>query len=168
MADILTIAQARAALDWKPNQNVDRDGELTSDYIPAVTRTIESRCGRMLDRRESWRTDDSSPITTPWTTATIKAVTVAGVKLTGWSFAAGVLTITDAAYTAGDEVTITAGGLPTPADVLLVARRILKRAWNADHQGTAVQRQGQPQSKVMLSADDEATLEPYWQMGGFA
>ena len=65
MADILTLAEARAALRWKPNQLQNEDPELIATYIPAVTETITAWCGRMEDRTETWVTDDASPITTP-------------------------------------------------------------------------------------------------------
>lgn len=166
---MLTLAQARSALDWKDGQNYDRQDDLTQVYIPAITQAIEDRCGRMADRRETWSTDDPSPIATPWTVATIKRVTVAGRLIAGWTFTAGVLTITDPAYTPGVEVTVTAAGLPVPPIVTLVARRVLKRAWNADRQGVGTGRQqGQAAPKVTLTDDDLANLEPYLRIGAFA
>ena len=65
MADILTLAQARAGLNWPPGKYVERDVELLEIYIPAVTEHIEAWCGRMEDRVEIWRSDNPSPITTP-------------------------------------------------------------------------------------------------------
>jgi hypothetical protein len=170
MADLLTLAQARNALDWKSGQNPDRDAELADDYLPAVTSLIERRCGRMADRRETWTSDDPSPITTPWPSATIKSVTAGTARLTSWTFSAGVLTITDPAYTPGSLVTVVAGGLPVPPDVLLVARRVLKRAWNADRQGVGQGgRSGAAQTpRVTLTEDDLTTLNPYLLIGGFA
>ena len=169
MADILTLAQARSALGWKAASHTSDEAELTALYIPAVTQAIENVCGRMADRRESWRTDDVAPLTTPWAAATIKAVTVGSYKLAGWTFTAPTLTITDSYYTAGDEVTVVAGGLPTPATILLVARRVLASTWNADHQGTGGARpDGSASVTVALSPRDFDELEPYRIVGGFA
>lgn len=175
MADILTLAQARAALNWPASQYHDRDAELAALYLPAATAVVESVCGRMVDRRESWRTDAPSPITTPWPTATIRRVSLGQRDITGWSFASGVLTITDPAYTAGDEVTVTATGLPTPAPVLIAAGIILAQMWNADHQG-------RPQGGSVIRGEAtetvpvgfavprraEALMAPYAVPGGFA
>lgn len=170
MADILTLAQARAALGWPDASHTADDAELSTLYIPAVTQAVEHVCGRMVDRRESWRTDDTAPLTTPWAVATIKAVSVGDYKLpvTGWSFSAPTLTITDSYYTAGDVVTVIAGGLPTPAGITLVARRVLAAKWNADHQGTGGARPDSTASiTVALSAQDMQDLDPWRIVGGF-
>ncbi len=166
MADILDIDQARDALGWKDQQNRDRDTELTTYYLPAVTEAIENECGRMVDRRDTWRTDNPSPITTPWDgTADVRMVRINGTLATSsdWSFTDGVLTITAGWYTAGDEVTVTAADVPTPATATMVARRVLRRAYNADHQGNGTQgnRPNQPQPKIVLSEDDRLALWPY-------
>lgn len=137
MADILTLAQARAALNWAEGQNINRDGELEDVYIPTVTETIEAWCGRMADRRETWRSDDPSPLTTPWMGATIKSVSVNSSPITGYSYVSGVLTITDPAYSSGDVVTVVAAGLPIPATIIRAGGIILAHLWNADKQGRA-------------------------------
>lgn len=169
MADILTLSQARLGLGWPPGSHPADDADLVATYIPAVTQIIESpaACGRMLDRLESWRTDAASPITTPWTTGTIKrVVSASGVSLT-FTGTATTVTITDSRYTAGDTVTITAGGLPTPCPVIVVARRVLARMWNADHQGSGSdQRPGGNPTK--LTDVDLAELGVYLLVGGFA
>lgn len=137
MADILTLAQARAALNWSDGANVNREAELVARYIPLATEAVEDICGRMADRVELWETDGPSPITTPWPTGTIKSVTVGATGLTGFSFVAGVLTITDPAYTAGATIAVRATNLPTPAKVTEAAGIILAHLWNADKQGRA-------------------------------
>ena len=173
MADILTLAQARAGLNWDPAKNLDRNAELAEDYIPTVTEHIEAWCGRMEDRTEVWRTDSPSPITTPWPSATIKAVRVGDVALTDWSFAAGVLTITDPSYTSGDQVKITAGGLPVPKSVIEAAKIILAHLWNSSAQGRGTgsgvrsEQEAIPATFVMPRRA-EALLNPYRHFGGFA
>lgn len=170
MADILTLAQARSALGWSAGSHTADEADLTATYIPAVTQIIEApaMCGRMVDRRESWRTDAASPITTPWATGAIKYVMSAdGVALT-FSGTVSTVTVTDALYTAGDEVTITAGGLPTPTPVVIVAKRILSRLWNADHQGTGGARPDGTASPTDLTEEDLLLLQPYRTLGGFA
>ena len=175
MADILTLDQARAGLGWKPHDRAERNTELVAEYIPAVTETVEAWCGRMADRREAWRTDDPSPITLPWPAeAVVRYVEVREERLTDWSVVAGVLTITDHRYTAGDVVKVTASGLPTPAAVIKAAQIILAQLWNADHQGrpvngTAVRPEGgSVPVGVAIPARAEMLLNPYWHFGGFA
>jgi hypothetical protein len=175
MAEILTLDQARAGLGWKPHDRAERNTELAAEYIPAVTETVEARCGRMADRREVWRTDDPSPITLPWPAeAVVRYVEVNEERLTDWSVVAGVLTITDHRYTAGDVVKVTASGLPTPAAVIKAAQIILAQLWNADHQGrpvngTAVRPEGgSVPVGVAIPARAEMLLNPYWHFGGFA
>lgn len=172
MADMLTLAQARSALGWKAGTLTENDADLTALYIPAVTRAIEKKCGRMVDRRESWSTDDASPLTTPWSSATIKSVSINGRVTTGYTFVAPTLTITDSGYVAGDEVVVIAGGLPTPTELVLVARRVLRRTWNADHtqEGGSGARgqQGTPPARVVLTADDMSDMVDYRWIGGFA
>lgn len=172
MVDILTLAQARAALNWAEGQYIDRDGELEDTYIPTVTETIEAWCGRMADRRETWRSDDPSPLTTPWVDATIKSVSVNSSPITGYSYASGVLTIADPAYRSGDVVTVVATGLPIPATIIRAAGIVLAHLWNADKQGRA------GGSEVRGEASDptprgfaiprraEQLLEPYRIIGG--
>lgn len=172
MTDLLTLAEARTALGWKPGTMTENDADLSALYIPAVTRAIEKRCGRMADRRESWRTDDPSPLTTPWSAATVKSVAINGETTTGYTFSAPTLTITDADYVSGDEVTVIVGGLPTPSEVYLVARRVLRRTWNADHPQTggnnARQQPATPAARAVLTAEDLADLADYVQLGSFA
>lgn len=172
MADILTPAQARAALNWAEGQHIDRDSELQGVYIPTVTEVIEAWCGRMADRRETWRSDDPSPLATPWPSVTIKSVSVNSSPITGYTYMGGVLTITDPAYSSGDVVTVVAAGLPTPATVIRAAGIILAHMWNADKQGRA------GGSEVRGEAADptprgfaiprraEQLLEPYRIIGG--
>lgn len=109
MADVLTLAQARDALGWRPGQNLERDPELSALYIPAVSAAFEAE------------------------------------------------------FTVPAEV---------PPLVVLVAGRVLKRAWNADHQGTSAAggRQGQPQpaAKDLITDGDRATLWHLRTLGGFA
>ena len=137
MADILTLDQARSALGWPEGANPNREPELIARYIPLATETVEDVRGRMADRVETWVTDSPSPITTPWPTGTIKSVTMGAAKLTAYSMAAGVLTITDPAYTPGARIAITASGLPVPAKVTEAAGIILAHLWNAAKQGRA-------------------------------
>lgn len=171
MSDILTLAQARAALGWPDALHMEKNAEISDQYIPLVTENVEAWCGRMVDRTEKWVTDASSPITTPWASATIKAVHVGDVELTDWSFVAGVLTITDAQYTDGDEVTVVAGNLPVPASVVKAAQIILAHLWNADHQGVGASSGTRTAGTVPVSfampARAEALLNPYWHFGGF-
>ena len=174
MADILTLAEARAALGWTPNQHQADDADLEATYIPAVTETIEAWCGRMEDRTETWRTDAASPVTPPWPdTAVIKSVYVDETKLTTYDFTAGVLTISDPSYAAGDKVKITAGNLPVPRAVVEAARIILVQLWNASHQGGDRDRPdpAEPRSVpigVAIPRRAEVLLNPYWHFGGFA
>lgn len=49
MADILTLAEARAALNWAEGQNINRDGELEDVYIPTVTSMVIAHCGTLSD-----------------------------------------------------------------------------------------------------------------------
>jgi len=172
VADILTLAQARAALNWKADQNLDRDTELTDLYIPTVTETVTAWCGRMEDRTETWWTDSATPITTPWTSATIKAVWVGDVKLTVWDYTAGVLTVADPSYTVGDKVKVVAGSLPVPAAVVKAAQIILAHLWNADVQGrSASSVRGENEAipaGFAMPRRAEALLNPYWHFGGFA
>lgn len=174
MADILTLAQARAALRWAPNQHQTDEAALLDTYIPAVTETIEAWCGRMEDRTEVWRTSASSPITTPWPdTAVIKSVHVGDTKLETWAFGASVLTISDSGYTDGDEVKITAGSLPVPRSVVMAAGIILEQLWNADHQGYSADTRPDPSEPktvpigVAIPRRAEVLLNPYWHHGGF-
>lgn len=171
MADILTLAQARAALGWAEGKNPDRNAELEAVYIPATTETVEAWCGRMDDRTETWVTDAASPITTPWPAATIKAVYAGDVKLSTYSFAAGVLTVPDPSYAVGDRVKVVAGGLPVPRAVVLAAQIILAQIWNAAHQGQASGSvRGEPDSipsTFVMPRRAEALLNPYWHFGGF-
>jgi hypothetical protein len=172
MADILTLPEARAALGWGSSQHQGDDADLTATYIPAVTQIVESACGRLLDRRESWTTDNASPIATPWPVATIKSVTLGCETTTDYTFVAPTLTITDATYTAGDEVTVVAGGLPTPKPVIAAARIILVQMWNADHQGAGSDvRPDQTEYTPVgfaIPRRAEALLQPYRLAGGFA
>ncbi len=135
MADILTLAQARAALNWPAGANANRDAELAARYIPLATEVVEDICGRMADRVESWETDAASPITTPWSTGTIKSVKLGATKLTGYSAAGGILTITDPAYSTGAKIVVTATDLPVPAKVAEAAGIVLAHLWNAAKQG---------------------------------
>lgn len=138
MADILDIDQARAALGWAAERNRDRDAELLALYIPAVTQIVETALRRRwIDYTETWSTSGASPITTPWPSAVVASVKGGSVTLTGWSFVAGVLTISDTKYIAGSLVTIVAGSLPVASPVILAAGIILAQLWNADHQGRA-------------------------------
>ncbi len=172
--DILTLDQARDALGWAADRNPERDAELLSLYIPGVTETVVGICGRMEDRRDSWSSDDPSPLTTPWPTATIKSVTVGSTAITGFTFAAGVLTITDPAYTSGDMTTVVAGGLPTPASVIEAAGIILAHRWNASKQGraggSAVRGEAAESTPIgyAMPRRAEQLLEPYRTVWGFA
>lgn len=175
MADILTLDQARAGLGWRPGERRERDPELVAEYIPAVTETVEAWCGRMADRRETWRTDDPSPITLPWPVeAVVRYVERDGVRLDDWSVTSGVLAITDHRYTAGDTVKVTASGLPIPAAVTKAAQIILAQLWNADHQGRPVNGSavrpegGSVPVGVAIPSRAETLLNPYWHFGGFA
>ena len=175
MAEILTLAQARSALGWKDGQNPDRDDELSAVYIPATTQVMESLVlrRRWADYTETWTTSAASPITTPWTTATL-AVKTGTTTLTGWTFVAGVLTITDPAYTAGAELTITAAALPVAAPVILSARIVLAQLWNADKQGLAsgsvVRSEPGASTPVgfAIPARAKQLAAPYADLGGFA
>ena len=58
---------------------------------------------------------------------------------------------------------------PVPAAVALVARRMLNRLWNADHQGTGGQRpDGTASAPGQLTAEDLLLIGPYRLLGGFA
>ena len=167
MAEILTLDRARSALNWQPGQNPDREAELVADYIPTVNDYIEQWCGRMEDRTEWWFTTGPSPITTPWPVGTVKSVSASGCPLTGWTFAAPVLTVTDA-YSG--ELLVIATDLPTPAPVILAAKIILAQLWNADKQGRASgsQTRTEPTSSGYAIPNRAATLlEPY-MLPGFA
>lgn len=173
MADILTLAQARTALGWKEGQNLDRDADLEDIYIPTVTSVIESFCGRMADRTETWWTTTASPLTTPWTAGTISSVVVVdGATLATWGYTGGVLTISDPAYRTGDRVKVTVSGLPTPPAVVKAGQIILAHLWNADNQGRSPssvrgENEAIPVGFVMPRRA-EALLNPYWHFGGFA
>lgn len=171
--DILTLDQARAALGWVEGANADRNQELLDIDIPSATEAVESICGRMEDRRDTWSSDDPSPLATPWPVATIKSVTVGSTAITGYTFVAGVLTITDPAYTAGAQVTVVAGGLPTPASVTQAAGIILAHLWNARRQGRAggsAVRGEVPDAPTgfAIPRRAEQLLEPYRTVWGFA
>lgn len=172
MAPILTLAQARDALNWGDGRYPERDAQLLAEDIPNVTQIITDWCGRMEDRREKWMTDDTSPIETPWPVATIKSVTVRGIRITGCVFAAGILTIADPSYRAGDEVTVIAGGLPVPAPVIEAAGIILAHLWNAKRQGRAggSEMRGEAADPTprgfAMPRRAEQLLEPYRIIGG--
>lgn len=173
MAQILTLDQARAALGWAEGANANRNQELLDIDIPSATEAVESICGRMEDRRDTWSSDDPSPLTTPWPVATIKSVTVGSTAITGYTFVAGVLTITDPAYTAGAQVTVVAGGLPTPASVTQAAGIILAHLWNARRQGraggSAVRGEvADAPTGFAIPRRAEQLLEPYRTVWGFA
>ncbi len=169
---ILTLEQARSALNWKTGQNPDRDEELVAVYIPATDNIIEGWCGRMEDREEWWITHRESPITTPWPTGTIRRVQLRnGQVLTGWSALSGVLTVTDAAYVPGVDLLVIATDLPTPAAVTLAAKIILAQLWNADRQGRASGSARGEASEVVpigfaVPRRAEALLRPYWLPAG--
>lgn len=176
MAEILTLAQARSALGWKDGQNPDRNDELSAVYIPATTQVMESLVlrRRWADYTETWTTVTASPVTTPWVTATL-TVKTGTTTLTGWTFVAGVLTITDPAYTAGAELTITAAVLPVAAPVVLSARIVLAQLWNSDKQGlvasgSAVRSEPGASTPVGFAVPARAMqlAAPYADLGGFA
>ena len=86
---------------------------------------------------------------------------------------AGVLTITDPAYTAGAQVTVVAGGLPTPASVTQAAGIILAHLWNARRQGraggSAVRGEvADAPTGFAIPRRAEQLLEPYRTVWGFA
>lgn len=55
-----------------------------------------------------------------------------------------------------------------PQSVVIVAKRILSRLWNYDHQGTGGARPDGTASPTDLSEEDLLLLQPYRTMGGFA
>ena len=58
---------------------------------------------------------------------------------------------------------------PTPAVVRILARRILARLWNADHQGTGGERpSGTPASPARFTDEDLLMAAPWLTLGGFA
>lgn len=144
MADILTLPQAREALGWKDDQNVDRDELLEDRYIPAVTRIVERMCGRMEDRTETWVTDAAASVTTPWTSGTVREVRSVRTRyarstaLSGYTYTYTLGALTFANVPSG-RVEVTVGNLPTPPDVILAAGIILAHLWNADKQGMSSQ-----------------------------
>lgn len=174
MADILTLAEARAALGWSEGQHLDRDADLTADWLPLITELIESPrvCGKIADRVEHWRTTRTAPLTTPWAAGTVTEVWLNGTKILGWMWTAPTLTITEAGYVAGDEVTVFCTDLTTPRRVKLAAKVTLKSVYNAHTQGTATDTRPQ----VPDTADPDVLLPPlawkltvdYRRHGGFA
>jgi hypothetical protein len=105
---------------WVEGANADRNQELLDIDIPSATEVVESICGRMEDRRDTWSSDDPSPLTTPWPVATIKSVTVGSTAITGYTFVAGVLTITDAPTVKAFPVCVVRVFEPVPMAVLVV------------------------------------------------
>lgn len=179
MADLLTLDQARTALGWAPGTHSDQDADLKAIWIPMVTEAIESPkvCGRMSERRESFRTVRSSPITTPWATgAVVFEVWRNGATVNSdyWSFSDPTLTITDPSYEDGDEITAWAYNLPTPSSVTAAAQATLKSAWNQLNQGSGSG--SRPQPDAGMEGDPSALipplawrlLSPYRTVGGFA
>lgn len=56
-----------------------------------------------------------------------------------------------------------------PRTVVIVAKRLIARLWNADHQGTGGERPGgTPAAPAQLTDEDLRMMAPYRTMGGFA
>lgn len=49
MADVLTLAQAREALNWDMGRNPERNDVLLASYIPTVTTMVTALCGELPD-----------------------------------------------------------------------------------------------------------------------
>lgn len=174
MTDILTLAQARAALGWRAGVNTEHDAELVSLYLPANTAEVLHVLGvrRIEDREETLYSRAASPITTPWSAATVVAVRINGYLVTsGYSFAAPTLTIT-AGYTAlTDEVAITVKGITTPERIIMAAGLLLKASWQPEKQGgrpTVAPTPDAAVSPASLRSRALRMLDPYRRMDGFA
>lgn len=182
MTDILTLAQARAALGWSLGQYTDRDADLTAVYIPLVTELIESPrvVGPLATRTESWAGYGDSPLTTPYATVgtTVRRVwvyvgaTLALVDSDDWSWTLPALTITDSRYDPDLGAVVEFTSLPTPQRVVMAAKVTLKSVWNQFEQGTGTE----TRVTVPATADPDVLLPPLaWKLtaglrpsGGFA
>ena len=148
MADILTLGEARAALNI-PSTDSSNDSELLTVYVPAVTSIVEDVVGPVVTRAATYTTDgQTSMIVLPGgNVQSITTVTVNGVTLAASGYAVdlneGAIYSASGAfawawnypvvvtYVAG----IAANTAAVPAAIKLAARLILASLWQSDQQG---------------------------------
>lgn len=147
MVDILTLADARAALRL-PATDTSNDADLTATYLPAVTSIVEDLAGPQLTQTKTWTTDGGrTTILLPTAVQSVTSVTETGVVLVAGvdyttNLKAGIITRgstqTPYVFLPGQQnivITYVAGTGTIPANVKLAARIILRHLWQVDQQG---------------------------------
>lgn len=146
MADILTLADARAALRL-PAADTSNDADLTATYIPAVTPIVEDMVGpQTVHNGLTWTADGGSrTVVLPTAVTAVTQVVESDQVLTTDDFVVdlvnGILTrgstLAPALWAPGVQnivVTYNAG-TAAPKNVVLAARIILAHLWQSDQQG---------------------------------
>jgi hypothetical protein len=151
VADILTIADARAALRL-PAADTTPNADLTATYIPAVTTIVEDIAGPQTAHAGlTWTADGGVPsILLPTAATAVTSVVENGVTLTAVSdytvdLVAGIVhrgsyLVPFLFFNGVQNITITYdAAVTTPKNVVLAARIILAHLWQADQQGARPQ-----------------------------
>jgi len=187
MADILTLAEARAALRLTATDTT-HDGDLSTYYIPAVTPVVEDLTGPIMPVTGlTWTVDGGrvsillpSTISAVTSVAESARVLVANVDYT--------VNLRSATVTRGSMqqpyiflpgqqnivITYDVGNAVIPPNVKLAARIILRQLWQADQQGYRPTF-GAPDSDTVTTPSGFAIpkrafelLQPTRNMPGFA
>lgn len=151
MAEILTLAEARAAIRL-PANDTSKDVDITDTYIPATTAVVEDLIGPVMQATHTYLADGGTPaVVLPVTNVvSITSVVDAGTTLTTADYtanlAAGIVyrgaPTAPTYYLNGRgtvSITYVAGAYTdpalVPANIKLAARIILAHLWQADQQG---------------------------------
>ena len=186
MADILTLADARAALRLAAS-DTSNDADLTTTYIPAVTPMVEDLTGPLLSQTGLTRSFDGGKplISLPSAVTAVTTVTESNVTLTQGTdyivnLRSGVVQrgtmIQPYPFLPGQQnivVTYNVGAGIIPPNVKLAARIILRQLWQADQQGNRPQF-GQPDGDTVTTPSGFAIpkrafelLQPTQDVPGF-
>lgn len=190
MADLLTLAEARAALTL-PASDTSKDADLSNIYIPAVTPVVEDLTGPLMQRTVTHTVDGGKTfIVLPSRPTSVTSVTETGVSLVAnvdytVNTRAGIVvrgsTRTPYIFLPGQSnvvVTYVAGPYvntaDVPAQIKLAARIIVAQLWQADQQGFRPQF-GQPDQSLVTTPSGFAVprrayelLRPSFAVPGFA
>lgn len=187
MADILTLADARAALRLAAS-DTSNDTDLSNTYIPAVTPMVEDLTGPILTQTGlTWTVDGGRTyVTLPSKVTAVTQVTETGVTLVAnvdytVNLRAGVITRGSVQqpyiFLPGQQnivVTYNVGTGVIPPNVKLAARIILVQLFRADQTGARPQF-GQPDNDTVTTPSGFAIpkrafelLQPTQDVPGFA
>ena len=187
MADILTLAEARAALR-KPAADTADDADISTYYIPAVTPVVEDLTGPIIQAAGlTWTVDGGrTTILLPSNCSAVTQVTETGTVLVSnvdytVNLRSGLVVRGSVQqpyiFLPGQQnivITYSVGAATIPPNVKLAARIILRQIFQADQQGYRPAF-GQPDNDLVTTPSGYAIpkrafelLQPNRNLPGFA